>query len=166
MRWPSTGSGRGVIYTAQDFTRYRILFTMRHVSGSPDHQACVLVFCTRPQANEKPPRRPRRMPVPGPERRPLGLPARTKQQRHQLHHHHQNSLRLSSMESRRLLVDATKGTARMAVAQPLGSKAVEVLSFNNAAAGRPVPSLSRCITPVSSTSTKTSSSNPTRKTTT
>ena len=33
----STGSGRGVIYTAQDYSRYRFLFTMRHVSGSPDH---------------------------------------------------------------------------------------------------------------------------------
>jgi hypothetical protein len=27
---------------------------MRHVSGNPDHQACVLIFCSRPQAGEKP----------------------------------------------------------------------------------------------------------------
>src|SRR5579871_4332415 len=50
----STGSGRGVIYTAKDYGRFRFAFTMRHVSGSPDHQACVLIFCTRPQAGEKP----------------------------------------------------------------------------------------------------------------
>lgn len=50
----STGSGRGVIYTAQDYGRFRLMFTMRHVSGNPDHQACVLIFCTRPKANEVP----------------------------------------------------------------------------------------------------------------
>src|SRR5215472_1660210 len=49
----STGSGRGVIYTANDYSRFRLMFTMRHVSGDPDHQACVLIFCTRPQAGEK-----------------------------------------------------------------------------------------------------------------
>ena len=41
----STGSGRGVIYTAKDYSRFRLTFTMRHVSGNPDHQACVLIFC-------------------------------------------------------------------------------------------------------------------------
>ena len=30
------------------------MFTMRHVSGNPDHQACVLIFCSRPQPGEKP----------------------------------------------------------------------------------------------------------------
>jgi hypothetical protein len=50
----STGSGRGVIYTAKDYSRFRLTFTMRHVSGNPDHQACVLIFCSRPQAGEKP----------------------------------------------------------------------------------------------------------------
>jgi hypothetical protein len=35
----STGVGRGVIYTARDYSRYRLMFTMRHVSGDPDHQA-------------------------------------------------------------------------------------------------------------------------------
>lgn len=47
-------AGRGVIYTEKDYGRYRLTFTMRHVSGNPDHQACVLIFCTRPQAEEKP----------------------------------------------------------------------------------------------------------------
>ena len=50
----STGSGRGVICTAKDYSRYRLIFTMRHVTGNPDHQACVLIFCIRPQADEKP----------------------------------------------------------------------------------------------------------------
>src|SRR5260370_29145385 len=30
------------------------MFTMRHISGNPDHQACVLIFCSRPQPGEKP----------------------------------------------------------------------------------------------------------------
>src|SRR5262249_2367815 len=50
----STGAGRGVIYTAKDYSRFRLTFTMRHVSGSPDHQAAALIFCTRPQPGEKP----------------------------------------------------------------------------------------------------------------
>ena len=50
----SMGTGRGVIYTAQDYNRYRLTFTMRHVSGKPDHQACVLIFCTRPGPEEQP----------------------------------------------------------------------------------------------------------------
>src|ERR1700691_4426970 len=50
----STGTGRGVIYTAKDYGRFRLMFTMRHVSGNPDHQACVLIFCSRPQPDEKP----------------------------------------------------------------------------------------------------------------
>jgi hypothetical protein len=38
-----------------------------------------------------------------------------------------------------MLVDATTGTARMAVAQPVGSKAVEVLSFKLPEAGKKGP---------------------------
>jgi hypothetical protein len=33
----STGAGRGVIYTREDYKKYRLFFTMRHVSGKPDH---------------------------------------------------------------------------------------------------------------------------------
>ena len=50
----SKGVGRGTIYTKNDYTRYRLIFTMRHVSGQPDHQACMLMFCTRPTAGVKP----------------------------------------------------------------------------------------------------------------
>jgi hypothetical protein len=50
----STGAGRGVIY-GDDFERYRLLFTMRHVGAEQgrDHQACFLIFCTRPLDGEK-----------------------------------------------------------------------------------------------------------------
>src|SRR3954470_16054179 len=42
----SLGAGRGVIYTKREYTSYRLIFTMRHVSGQPDHQACVLIYGT------------------------------------------------------------------------------------------------------------------------
>jgi hypothetical protein len=50
----SAGAGRGIICTAADYSHYRLMFTMRHVSGNPDHQACILIFCTRPKEGEKP----------------------------------------------------------------------------------------------------------------
>jgi hypothetical protein len=135
----STGSGRGVIYTAQDFTRYRILFTMRHVSGSPDHQACVLFFCTRPASNEKPldalggiqfqvPNGGHWDYRPGHNNAGTAFTAINKVQL--------DSHVWSRVE---LLVDAQKGTARMAVAQPVGAKAVEVIAFNDPSAGRSGP---------------------------
>ena len=43
------------------------------------------------------------------------------------------------MEPRGDLVDATKGTARMAVAQPVDAKAIEVLDFNVPEAGKTGP---------------------------
>lgn len=136
----STGSGRGVIYTAGDYGRFRLLFTMRHVSGNPDHQACVLIFCSRPVQGEKPldalggiqfqvpngghwDYRPGMNNNGGPE-----FTTVTKT--------HFDPHAWSRVE---ILADATKGTARMAVAQPPGAKAVEVLSFNNAAAGKTGP---------------------------
>jgi len=38
-----------------------------------------------------------------------------------------------------IVADASKGTARMAVAQPVGSKAVEVASFRDPTAGKVGP---------------------------
>lgn len=136
----SKGTGRGVIYIEKDFSRFRLMFTMRHVSGNPDHQACVLIFCTRPQGDEKPldalggiqfqvpngghwDYRPGMNNAGGPE---FTTVAKTKFDVHEW----------SRVE---ILADATKGTARMAVAQPPGSKAVEVLDFKDATAGKVGP---------------------------
>jgi hypothetical protein len=136
----STGGGRGVIYTAKDYGRFRWMFTMRHVSGNPDHQACVLIFCSRPQPGEKPldalggiqfqvpnggrwDYRPRMNNNGGAEFTPV-----TKT--------HFDVHEWSRVE---ILADASKGTARMAVAQPPGSKAVEVLNFKDPAAGKAGP---------------------------
>jgi hypothetical protein len=137
----STGAGRGVIYTAKkDYGRFRLRFTMRHVSGNPDHQACVLIFCTRPQPGEialdalagiqfQVPNgghwdyRPGMNNDGGPEFTRITNP-------------HFDAREWSRVE---ILADAAKGTARMSVAQPVGSKAVDVLTFENATAGKAGP---------------------------
>ena len=136
----STGSGRGVIYTAKDYSRFRLIFTMRHVSGNPDHQACVLIFCTRPSGDEKPldalggiqfqvpngghwDYRPGKNTGGGPEFTTIA------KGRFDIHE-------WSRVE---ILADATKGNARMAVAQPPGSRAIEVLDFKDQAAGEVGP---------------------------
>jgi len=136
----SSGTGRGVMYTANDYGRYRLTFTMRHVSGKPDHPACVLVFCTRPHADE--------MPLDA-----LGgiqfdvpsgghwdyRPGMNKDGGAEYTVVANRSFDVHEWSQIELLVDATKGTARMAVAQPPGSKAVEVLDFKDPAAGRVGP---------------------------
>jgi hypothetical protein len=136
----STGVGRGVIYTAKDYGRFRLMFTMRHVSGNPDHQACVLIFCTRPQPGEKPldalagiqfqvplggrwDYRPGKNNDGGAEFTRLVKPDF-------------NAREWSRVE---IVADASKGTARMAVAQPVGGKAIEVLQFKDPAAGKAGP---------------------------
>ena len=136
----STGAGRGVIYTAKDFGRYRLVFSMRHVSGDPDHQACVLIFCSRPQPGEKPLDALGGIQFQVPngghwDYRP-GMNNNGGQEFTSVTKTHFDVHEWSRVE---ILADAAKGTARMAVAQPPGSKAVEVLDFKDAAAGKVGP---------------------------
>jgi hypothetical protein len=136
----STGAGRGVIYTAKDYSRFRLMFTLRHVSGNPDHQAGILVFCTRPE----------------PDTKPLDALAGIQFQAPNGGHwdyrpgmNNNGGAEFTSVNKPRfdphqwsrveILADAGKGTARMAVAQPVGSKAVEVLAFKDPAAGKAGP---------------------------
>jgi len=136
----STGKGRGVIYTQGDYSRYRLIFTMRHVSGNKDHQACFLIFGTRPPEGQKgldalggiqfqPPNG-------GHWDYRKGHNNGGKGEFASLPHAKFDAHQWSQVE---ILVDATKGTARMAVAQPVGSKAVEVLDFNVPEAGKAGP---------------------------
>jgi len=133
----STGAGRGVIYTANDYSHYRLIFTMRHVSGDPDHEACVLIFCTRPQPGEIP------LDALG------GIQFQVPNGGHWDYRPGQNNAggeefttvikpKYDPHEWSRIeiLADASTGTARMAVAQPVGSKALEVLDFKNPVAGK------------------------------
>jgi hypothetical protein len=136
----STGAGRGVIYTARDFNRFRLMFTMRHVSGNPDHQACILIFCRRPPGDEK------ALDALG------GIQFQVPNGGHWDYRpgmNHAGGLEFTKLSQTRfdplqwsrveIVADAANGTARMAVAQPVGAKAVEVLAFRDRTAGRTGP---------------------------
>jgi hypothetical protein len=135
----SRGAGRGVIYTRNDYSKYRLVFVMRHVSGKPDHQACVLIFGTRPEEGKKaldalggiqfqPPNGGHWDYRPGHNNAGDGFT--------RLSHPRFKPDEWFQVE---LLVNATSGAARMAVAQPVGAKAVEVLRFAVPDAGRTGP---------------------------
>jgi hypothetical protein len=136
----STGAGRGVIYTKGDYGNFRLIFTMRHVSGQPDHQACFLIFCTRPPEGLK------------------GLDALGGIQFQPLNgghwdyrpgHNNNGGTEFTKLPYPKfdphdwsqveILVNAQKGIARMAIAQPVGTKAVEVLDFKDETAGKSGP---------------------------
>jgi hypothetical protein len=136
----STGVGRGVLYTVKDYGRYRLMFQFRHVKGSPDHYACVLVFCARPQGDD--------VPLDALGGIQFGLPNGNhwdyRTGMNNLGDAYFSTVTKTKLEGSawtqvEILVDATRGTARMAVAQPVGSKAVEVLDFKDASAGRVGP---------------------------
>lgn len=136
----STGAGRGVFYTVHDYTRFRLIFTMRHVSGNPDHQACVLLFCTRPEPDQialdalggiqfQVPKGGHWDYRPG--RNNPGAPEFSLINKVPFDPHEWSRIEL--------VADASSGTVRMAVAQPLGNRAVEVLNFRDSTAGKAGP---------------------------
>src|SRR6266850_3788555 len=136
----STGIARGVIYTKDDYSKYRQLFTMRHVSGEKDHRACVLIFCTRPASGE--------MPLDALAGIQFQPPNGGHWDYRKGHNNAGNDYFVRALNPKfdehlwfrvELLVDASNGTGRMAVAQPVGSKAVEVLQFKDPAAGQKGP---------------------------
>jgi len=136
----STGVGRGVIYTAQDYSRYRLVYNLRHVSGNPDHQAGVLIFCKRPQGNEVP------LDALGgiQFQLPMGSHWDYRPDKNNSGDSFFTTINKSLFDRHawsqaELLVDAEKGTARMAVAQPPGSKAIELVDFSDPTAGKPGP---------------------------
>jgi len=135
----SLGAGRGVLHTEKEFGNYRLVFQMRHVSGKPDHAACVLIFCTPPTNGNsldalggiqfQPPNGGAWDYRPGKNNNGKGLFTKLPHPKFDQHE-------WSQVE---LLVNADAGTARMAVAQPVGTKAYEVLDFKDATAGRKGP---------------------------
>ena len=139
----STGAGRGVLYTTHDYTNYRIIFDIRHVAEIPvkrKHEACVLVMCTRPPEGKK------GMDALG------GIQFQVPNGGHWDYRKGKNNggkgvfktIEKTKFDKRQwarveIVVDGSKGFARMAVAQPVGSKAVEVLDFNDPTAARTGP---------------------------
>lgn len=137
----SLGAGRGVIHTLKAYAKYRLVFTMRHLGGPPgEHAPCALVFCTAPPPGEQgldalggiqfqPPNGGSWDYRPGKNNGGKGLFTRVVNPKFDSREWHRVEL----------LVDSETGTARMAVAQPPGTRAVEVLDFKDPSAGKPGP---------------------------
>jgi hypothetical protein len=136
----SRGIARGVLYTVNQYGNYRIIFDIRHVSGKPDHQAGVLFFGFAPAAGEKPLDAlgavQIQVPVGYTWDYRKGHNNAGKDEFTSFPHPKYDVTQWSRVE---LLINATRGTARMAVAQPVGSEAVEVVDFNVPEAGRTGP---------------------------
>jgi len=131
-----TGTDRGMIYTNDKFSAYRIIFSVRQIKGI-DHWPCVLVF--------------------GPDAKldalgavqfqmPKGYtwdyrPGKNNDGR-AFFIHVGNVPNVNKTEWARceILVDPATGTARSAAAQPIGSQAIEITDFKDAAIGNiPTP---------------------------
>jgi hypothetical protein len=136
----SLGTGRGVIYTAKDYSRFRLGFTMRHVSGNPDHHACVLIFCTRPQSDEKP-----LDALGGIQFQPPNgghwdyRPGKNNNGGDEFTQVVKGQFNVHEWSRIEILADASKGVASMTAAQPPGSQPIEILRFHDPAAGRVGP---------------------------
>jgi hypothetical protein len=137
----STGAGRGTVCTAKDYTHYRLVFQIRHVSAESghDHQPCVLIFCQRPTTGTAPldalggiqfqvPNGGHWDYRPGFNNGGSGFvnPVKTGYDNHQ-------------WRQVEMLVNATTGEARMAVAPAEGMRGVENLDFKDPKAARVGP---------------------------
>lgn len=138
----SLGKGRGVIATEGQFSKYRIIFDIRHVSAEPkkDHPACVLFFCTNPAENEKP------IDMLGAVQFmiPQGFHWDYRPGKNNSGNAYFTTIAKSKADQWQwsrveLLVDAESGTARLAVAQPPGAPAVELGRFKDPTAGKKGP---------------------------
>jgi hypothetical protein len=141
----SLGVGRGILFTEKQYRHYRVVFDVRHISGNPDHQACVLFFGLMPQFDHNAPDMLKaiqfQVPLGGTwdyrdGYHTSGKGAANGDEFDTFARPPFNAHEWSRVE---ILVDADAGTARMAVAQPVGSKAVEVGRFHVKAAGRVGP---------------------------
>jgi enterochelin esterase-like enzyme len=133
----SRGLGRGVLYTTKQYGEYRVIFDVRHVSGMPDHSPCVLFFGFFPAPGEKP-----RDALDAIQFQiPVGYTWDYRKGHHNdgkgeftsFPHPKYDASQWSRVE---ILINAYKGTARLAVAQPVGSPAVEVADFHVPEAGQ------------------------------
>ena len=136
----SLGKGRGVIYTQNSYDSYRIIFDMRHVAPDKDHPACVLFFTTAPADGQKPLDALAgvqfQLPNGGHWDYRKGHNNEGKEEFTVLSHTTFDAHQWSRVE---ILIDSSSGTARLAVAQPVGSKAVEIADFKDSSAGRSGP---------------------------
>jgi hypothetical protein len=134
----STGAGRGVIQTKADYGHFRLIFKMRHVSGQPDHQACVLIFCTRPRKDKRDWTHWEAF-----NSRCLtaatGITGRGITTRAGVSSRHCRTRDSTPMNGPGGVAGQRPDWNRLAVAQPVGTKAVELLDFNEPTVGKAGP---------------------------
>ena len=141
----SRGVGRGVLFTTKSYRNYRIIFDVRHVSGNPDHQACVLFFGLKPADGEKPVDMLKGIQF----QVPLGGTWDYRDGHHNdgkgdANGNEYDSFPRPGFDSHQwsrveILINADNGTARLAVAQPVGAPAIEIGRFHVPGAGRAGP---------------------------
>jgi Domain of Unknown Function (DUF1080) len=123
----STGNVRGVCYTQNKYSFYRVRYTVRQVHAAGDnHSPGILFFGTEPTKN-------------GMWAVQFALPQNWGwDYRGGANAKIGTSLgsvpnqKINDWESVEVLVDTATGTARAAVAQPVGTKAIEVVKFQDA----------------------------------
>ena len=125
-----TGSARAFLYLNAKYTYYRIIFTLRQITAPDAHYPCVLFFGTSTTADAM---AAVQFQLPGdwgwdyrPGKNNSGsayIKGVAKVP----------NLNLKTWARCELLVNAATGTARAAVAQPVGTKAIEVVDFHDAA---------------------------------
>lgn len=126
-----TGTARGVLYTTQKYTHYRVIYSVRQVKGV-DHWPCVLVFGTTGT------------PLPDAlAALQFQLPQVFTWDYRKGHNNagsaffktvgHIPGVTKTAWARCEILVDARNGTARAAAAQPIGTKAIELVDLKDAA---------------------------------
>ncbi len=135
----SLGAGRSVLFTKDEFDDYRVIYSVRHISGQPDHQPCVLIFGVAPQPGEK------ALDALGsvqfqapstytwdyrPGKNNDGKEFFTRKNKPKINNHDWCQVELLVHHD---------GRAELALAQPVGAKAVEAVDFNDPTAGRRGP---------------------------
>ena len=139
----STGAARGVIYTAADYTHYRLVFQVRQIKGN--HVPGVLIFCTRPTSRDDLTEAQAGIDALGAIQFqvPNGGHWDYRPGKNQAGASFNRPIRirfnLQEWSQVELLVNARTGLARMAVAQPVGTRGMENLVFSEVAAGRTGP---------------------------
>lgn len=137
----STGAGRGTLYTTGDYSHFRLTFLMRQVSVNPGkgHQPCVLIFCTRPKDGEKPLDALGGIQFQIPSSHWDYRPGHNNVGKGEFTDAPKQPFNKNDWMQVELVADAKTGIAKMAVAQPAGSKAIEVTDFSEPTAGKSGP---------------------------
>ncbi len=139
----STGASRGSIFTTRDYTHYRLVFQVRQISGN--HVPGVLIFCARPATRGDLAEAQAGIDALGAVQFqvPNGGHWDYRPGFNKAGAHFSRPIRvrfdLKAWAQVEILVNAKTGIARMAVAQPVGTRAIENLVFNDPTAGRPGP---------------------------